>query len=134
MADLTLSRNWLDGFVNACMHSLSFSGIIHQGGRAVAECGPLARNMWGVGGLSVFITQYSGLSACLPMLTVTFWCSGISSKAVTTIFAASSARSLPLVFVRPLIVCNIVGRFRLILYLIEVTLAAISGLWWWYSV
>ena len=63
----------------------------------MAECGPVARNMGDVGGVSVYITQYSGLSACLHMVTVTFWCSGISSKVVTTRFAASFARSLPLV-------------------------------------
>ncbi len=57
MVDLTLSRNWLDGLVKACIHSLSFSGIVHQGGRDVAECGPMARKMGDVGGLSVYITQ-----------------------------------------------------------------------------
>ncbi len=39
------------------MHSLSFSGIVHHGGRSVAECGPVAREMGGVGGLLVYITQ-----------------------------------------------------------------------------
>ena len=58
------------------MQSLFFSGIVHQGGRSVAECGPVAREMWGVGGLSVYITQNSGRSAYLPRVTVTFWFSG----------------------------------------------------------
>ena len=66
------------------MHSLSFSGIVHHGGRSVAECGPVAREMGGVGGLLVYITQNSGRSACLPMVTVSFWCSGMSSNDVTT--------------------------------------------------
>jgi hypothetical protein len=38
------------------MQSLQFSGIVHHGGRSVAECGPVAREMEGVGGLSVYIT------------------------------------------------------------------------------
>jgi hypothetical protein len=38
------------------MHSLSFSGIVYQGGRSVAECGLVAREVGGVGDLSVYIT------------------------------------------------------------------------------
>ena len=38
------------------MHSLSISGIFHQGGRRVAECGPVAKVIGGVGDLSVYIT------------------------------------------------------------------------------
>ena len=41
----TLRRSWSDGLVKTCMHSLSFSGIVHHGGRSVAECGPVAREM-----------------------------------------------------------------------------------------
>jgi hypothetical protein len=63
----TLRRRWLDGLVKAYMHSLTFSAIVHQGGRSVAECGPVVREMGGVGGLSVYITQNSGRSACLPI-------------------------------------------------------------------
>ena len=85
------------------MHSLSFSGIVHHGGRSVAECGPVARGMEGVGGLLVYITQNSGRSACLPMVTVSFWCSGMSSNDVTTRLAAALARSLPLICVCALI-------------------------------
>ena len=99
----------MDGLAKACVHSLSFSGIVHQIGRSVAECGPVAREMGGVGGLSVYIHQYSGRSARLSMVTVNFGCPGISSKDVTTHLAAVSARSLPLMFVCPLIVCSIVG-------------------------
>ena len=55
------------------MHSLSFSGIVHHGDRSVAECGPVAREMGGVGVLSVYITQNSDRSAHSPMVTVTFW-------------------------------------------------------------
>jgi hypothetical protein len=48
----------LDGFMKAYMHSRSFSGNVHQGGRSVAECGHVAREMGGVGGLSVYINHY----------------------------------------------------------------------------
>jgi hypothetical protein len=50
----------MDGLVKTCMHILSFSGIVDQGGLSVAECGPVAREIGGVGGLSVYITQNSG--------------------------------------------------------------------------
>ena len=112
------------------MHSLSFSGIVHQSGRSVAECGLVAKEVAGVGGLSVYITQNSGRSACLPMVTVTFWCPGMSSNDVTTRLSAVSTSLLPLMFACPLILCSIVGRPRLILYWSEVTMAAISDLWW----
>ncbi len=98
------------------MHSLSLSGIVHHGGRSVAERGPVDRELGGVDGLLVYITQNSGRSAYLPMVTVTFWCSGMSPKAVTTRLAASSTRSLPFMFVRPLILWSIVGRPSLIMY------------------
>ncbi len=113
------------------MHSLSYFGILHHGGLSVAVCGPVARKMGGVGGVSVYITQNSGRSAYLPMVTVTFWCSGMSPKAVTTRLAASSARSLPSMFVCPLILWSLVGRPSIILYLSEFTMAVISGLWMW---
>ena len=106
----------MDALVKACMHSLSFSGIVHQGGHSVAECGLVAREMGGVGGLSVYITQNSGRSAYLPMVTVTFYFSGMSSNDVTTRLAASSARSLPFMFVCLLILWSLVGRPSLILY------------------
>ena len=98
------------------MHSLSFSGIVHHGGRSVAERGPVDRELGGVDGLLVYITQNSGRSAYLPMVTVTFWCSGMPSNDVTTRLAAASARSLPFMFVCPLILRSIVGRPSLILY------------------
>ncbi len=92
------------------MQSLSFSGIVHHGGRSVAECGPVAREIGGVGGLLVYITQNSGRLAYLPMVTVTFWYFGMSSSDVTTRLAAAFARSLPFMFACPLILCCIVGR------------------------
>ncbi len=98
------------------MHSLYFSGIVYQGGRSVAECGPVAKVIGGVGGLSVYITHNFGRSAYLPIVTVTFWCSGMSSNDVTTRVAAAYARSLPLMVVCPHILCSIVGRPSLILY------------------
>ncbi len=128
VANRTLKWSWLDGLAKACMRSLSFSGIVYQCGRSVAECGSMARGMGCVGDLSVYITQYSGRSACLPMVTVTFWCPGMSANDVTTFLAVVSARSMPLMFVCHLISCRIVGRPILILYCSEKTMAAISGL------
>ena len=113
------------------MHNLSFYGIVHHGGLSVAVCGPVAREMGGVGDLSVYITQNSGRSAYLPMVTVTFCCSGMSPKVVTTRMAASYARPLPFMFVCPLILWSLVGRHSLILYGSEFTMAVISGLWLW---
>ena len=98
------------------MHSLSFSEIVHQGGRRVAECGPVAKVMGGVGGLSMYITQNLGRSTYLPIVTVTIWCSGMSLNDVTTRLTATSARPLPLMFTCPLILCSIVCRPSLILY------------------
>ena len=46
------------GWVKACMHSLSSSGMVHQGWRSVVESGPVANRMGGVGGILAF-----GLSA-----------------------------------------------------------------------
>ena len=36
--------------MKACMHSLSSSGMVHQGWRSVAESGPVASCMGGMGG------------------------------------------------------------------------------------
>jgi hypothetical protein len=103
--------------VNACMHRLSATNIVHQGGRSVVEREPVDSEIGGVmGGLLVNMTQYVGLSASLPMLTSSFWCSGISPKEVTTSLGASYARSLPLTFVCPLILCNNVGKPSLAIY------------------
>ena len=98
------------------MHRLSFSGIVHRGGRSVAECGPAAKEIGGVGCLSVYNTRNSGRLAYLPIVAVTFWCSGMTSNDITTRLAATLARSLSLMFVCPLILCSIVGRPSLILY------------------
>ncbi len=113
------------------MHSLSVSNVVYQGGLSVAECVHVARWMGGVGGLSVYITQYSGRSACLPIMTVSFWCPGLSLKDVTTLLDVVSTRSLPLMFVCPLIFCIIVGIPRFIRYWSHVTMTAMSGLRWW---
>ncbi len=82
--------------MKACMHSLSSFGMVHQGWRSVAESGPVANRMGGVGVILVYITQYGGRSACRPMVTVSFSFSGMPSQSATTLFAAASARSLPL--------------------------------------
>jgi hypothetical protein len=92
------------------MHGLSFSGIVHQGGPSVAQCRLLAREVGGVGGLSVYITLNSGRSACLLMITVIFWCPSMFSNDSTTRLAAVSARPLPLIFVCLLLWCSILGR------------------------
>jgi len=58
----------------------------------------------------------------------------MSSQLETTLLAAASARSLPLMFVCPLIWCNIVLSPSSALYRRESTIAAMSGLRWWYVV
>ena len=57
-----------------------------------------------------------------------FCCSGMSSQLETTLLAATSTRSLPLMFVCPLILCSIVVSPSSDLYMRESTIAAISGL------
>jgi hypothetical protein len=120
--------------MNACMHSLPFSGMVHQGRRSVVESGHVANWMGGAGDVLVYITQYGGRSACRPIVMVSFWCSGMSSHAETTLLAAASARSLPLMFACPLILCSIVVNPKLALYKREPTIAAMSGLGWLYVV
>ena len=97
------------------MHRLSSSGMVHHEGHKVAECGHVASEIGGVVGFLVYMTQNGGLSACFPMVIVIFWCSGISSKEVTINLAAVSAKSLPRMFVGPLILFSFVGRPRLAL-------------------
>ena len=98
------------------VHASSFVfRMVHHGGRRVAECGPVASEIGGVVGLLVYMIQNGGLSACFPMVTVSLWCSGISSKEVTTNLATRSARSLPRMLVWPLILFSVVGRSRLAL-------------------
>ncbi len=92
--------------MKACMHNLSSCGMVHQGERSVAECGPVANRMEGAGGLLVYITEYVGRSAWQPNV-MEF--SVMYSKAKTTFFAVASAKSLPLMFVCPLILRIIVG-------------------------
>jgi len=81
--------------------------------------------------VGVDITHYFGRSACLSMVTVTFWCPGMSSKDVTTRLAAVSTRSLPLMCACLLIFCSIVARLSYILYWSAVTISAMIGLLWW---
>ena len=121
-------QSWLDGLAKTCMHSLSFSGIVHQGGRSRAACGPVAREMEGVGGLLVYITQNAGRSTCLPIMLVSFWCPGMSSNDVTIRFASMPARSLPLMGVCPLLLCSIMGSPSLIMYRSVETMVAMNGL------
>jgi hypothetical protein len=75
------------------MHSISFSGIVNQGGRSVAECGPAAREMRGVGGLSVYNTHNTDRSACLPIVAVSICCPGTYANDVPTRLDVVSARS-----------------------------------------
>ncbi len=112
------------------MHSLSSSEMVHQGWRSAAESGPMANRMGGVGGVLVYITHYGGRSACRPMVTVSFWFSGMPSQSATTLLAAASARSLPLMFVCPRILCIIVGSPSSVLYRRESTIAVMSDLRW----
>ena len=120
--------------MKACMHSLSSSGIVHQDWHCVTESGPVASRMGGVGGVLVYIIQSGGRSACRPMVTVSFWFSGMPSQSATTLLAAASARSLPLMFECPRILGSIVGSPSSALYRRESTIAVMSGLWWWYVV
>ena len=116
--------------MKACMHSLSSSGMVHQGWRSVAESGPVASCMGGMSGVFVYMTQYGGRSACRPIVTVSFWLAGMPFQSATTLLAAASARSLPLMFVCPRILCSIVGSPSSALYRRMSTIAVMSGLWW----
>ena len=42
VVERTFCLSCLEGWVKACMHSLSLSGMAHQGWRSVAEWGPVA--------------------------------------------------------------------------------------------
>ena len=79
----------------------------------MAECGPVESGIGGVMGILVYMTPYVGLLACLPLEIVSFWCSGISAKAKTTNLEDSSAKSLPLMLVCPLMLRNTLGSSRL---------------------
>ncbi len=116
--------------MNACMHSLSFFGMVHQGWRIAAESGPIPTWIGGAGKVLVYISQCGGRSACRPIVMVSFWCSGMSSHAVTTRLAAASAWSLPFMFACPLVLCSIVVNPNSVLYRRESTIAVLSGLWW----
>ncbi len=117
--------------MKACMHSLSSFGKVNQGWRSVAESGPMANRMGCVGGVLVYITQDGGRSAFRPVVTASFWFSGMLSQSASTLLAAASARSLPLMFAYPArILCIIVGSPSSALYRRESTIAVISGLWW----
>ncbi len=48
-----------------------------MGERTLAECMLVASEIGGVMGLVVFMTQDGGISACFPIVTVSYWCSGI---------------------------------------------------------
>ena len=69
------------------------------------------------------------ISACLPMITVSSCCSGISKKAETTDLAASFVRSLPVMFVCPLILRNAMRSPRLALCWSTKTMDVKGGLW-----
>ncbi len=113
--------------MKACMHCISSSGMVHQGWRSVAESGPVANYMGGVSGVLVYITQYGGRSACRPIVTVSFWLAGMPFQSATTLLAATSARSLPLMFACLRILCSIVGSPSSALYRRESTIAVMSG-------
>ena len=76
----------------------------------------------------MYIIQYVGRSACRPMVTVSLWCSGMSSQLDTNLLVATSAKSLPLMFVCPLILCSIVVSPSLAMYRRDSTIATMSGL------
>jgi len=103
------------GFSEGVHDRLSSSGMVHHGGRRVAECGHVASEIGGVVGLFVYMNKNDGLFACFPMVILSFWYSGISSKEVITNLTAASARSSPRMLVCPLILFSFVGRLRLAL-------------------
>ncbi len=113
VAFLTLMRIWLEDLAKACMQHIYSSEMVHHGGCRVASCGPVASEIGGVMGLLVYTTQHGGLSACFPMVIVSLWCSGISSKDVTTNLTAVFANSSLRMCVCPLILFSFVGRPRL---------------------
>ena len=76
----------------------------------------MAMKMGRVGGFSMYIAPNFSIPACLYIVTVNFWCPGMSSKDVTALLAAVSARPLPLVLACRLILRRIVGRPSLTLY------------------
>ena len=96
--------------MKACMHRISSFGVVHHWGRRVAKCGPVASEIGGVVGLLVYMTQNGGLFACFPMVIVSFLCSGISSKEVTTSLVSVSVRPLPRMLVCPLILFSFCGE------------------------
>ena len=53
----TFCLSCLEGWVKACMHSLSFSGMVHQGWRSVAERGPVENCTRGMDEFLVYMTQ-----------------------------------------------------------------------------
>ncbi len=69
----------------------------------------MASEVGGLMGLLVYISQISGLFTYFHMVTMSFQCSRISSKSVTTISAVVSAKSLPLMFVCPRSLFILVG-------------------------
>ncbi len=58
------------------MHSLPFSGIVHQGWRSVAESGLVANWMGDAGEVLVYITQCGGRWACRPIVLMSFFVFG----------------------------------------------------------
>ncbi len=58
--------------MKACLHLLSFSGMVHHVGRKVAECGPVAIEIGGMLGLWVYMARNGGLSTILSIVTVSF--------------------------------------------------------------
>ncbi len=55
--------------MQACIHLLSSSGMVHHRRRSGDECGLVAIEIGGVLGLLVCMTQSDGLSACFQMVT-----------------------------------------------------------------
>ncbi len=60
VASLTLRRSWLKVLVYTCTHFLSFSGMIHHGGRKVVACWPVASEISGMMGLRAYVSQNGG--------------------------------------------------------------------------
>ena len=90
--------------MKACICRRSASGLAHQGRRRVAQSVPVEQAGIGDCGLAVYMTQWVGRGVVSPISTRSVCDGGSVSKCVTTNLAATSARSLPRILVRALVV------------------------------
>ena len=110
VAARTLRRRWLDGLVKACMHSFPRSST------KIVVLRSVCRETGGVLFVGVHYPEFRSFEVC-AYGDRDFLVSGNILKICNyTRLAAVSAKSLPLMFACPLILCSIVRRPSLILY------------------